>query len=286
MDISLDQSSRDYSKSGRNSVNQFPGMRLYCTNGLYRDYEGYWDVGTMDHWLRQQGIPEDFTDEAHMLEQDYHPAIQFCEVGDGLDTYLDTCLSLSYYSCIDGNRRVVPIKGFSMRFSEGVMRLQNFEFSCPEAIALANCFKHNRKLTAIDLSNCRLKAEGLVGILLALALNTKVRTLNLSCNRIGSRAKVLQPHFKSAALALQTEAATTDLEGMQLVMLSRSVEALASLMRCNTVLEHLSLRACGLDDDSIRAVAASLRVNLSLPLAFLDLSENRLGDASLTLLVS
>jgi Ran GTPase-activating protein (RanGAP) involved in mRNA processing and transport len=163
-----------------------------------------------------------------------------------------------------------------------VLTLSSLDLSGPDVFALAQCLKHNRKLVAISLENCRLHGDGLAAVFLALAMNTKIKTLNLSSNVIGVPAPSVKPKVSSLT-AMST--VRMNQEEHEDLPLSKSVQALADFIRCNTSLENLQLRSCGLTDIAIRAMSTSLCLNFILPLAICDLSDNALGDDSVVALV-
>jgi hypothetical protein len=238
----------------------------------------------MDYWLDEQGIPDKAKDDKakddeHMLllQQNNQPVVQYFEVSDGLGAYVDACLSLSHLRVMYSKRTVYPIKGFPLLLAGKALELNQVDLSGVEAFALAHCLKYNRKLMTISLENCRLQADGLVAILLALALNTKVKVLNLSGNLIG----IPPPAMTSFQRGHTTHTEPEEKE----VVLSKTVEALSNFVRCNTSLQQLRLRSCGLNDVAVKAMSVSLCTNLSIPLTLCDLSENNLGDASVAALV-
>jgi len=263
---------------------KFPTMRLYCSNGLYREFEGCLDVSTIDHWFRSQGVHDAIRDEEHMDSSSKvsDALLQYLEVRDGVGEYLDAFLSLKQLTHNSGLRTVFPIKGFPSIFSVQVLELPNIDLSGSEVFPLAQCLKHNRKLIAINLENCRLQSDGLAAIFFALALNSKVKMLNLSSNAICVAVPSATP-MGSSFTTLSTE--RVEEEDHKHLPVGKSVQALVDFVKCNTSLEKFELRSCGLNDVAIRAMSASLCVNLAMPLSVCDLSDNILGDDSVVALV-
>lgn len=276
MDLSIHSSSKYFLEE--NAVPPVPCLRLYCVNGFYRDYQGYWDVGTMDYWVDEQGIPDDAKDDEHMLHHEKKNVVEYFEVSNGLGAYMDACLSLSHSRAKASRRLVYPIKDFLRLLDGKALELNHLDLSGPEAFALAHCLKYNRKLRIISLENCRLQVDGLVAILLALALNTKVKVLNLSCNLIGIPPPAMKAFQRGLTMHMEPE--------QEELALGKPMEALSNFVRCNTSLEQLRLRSCGLNDLAVKAMSASLCTNFAMPLALCDLSENYLGDASVAALVN
>jgi len=126
MDISADDHySEEFAKA--HGFKKFPTIRLYCTNGLYREFEGFMDVATIDHWFKSQGLEATARDEEHM-DGSSHTAdalLQYFEVSDGVGEYLDACFSLKDLTQDSCLRSVSPIKGFPSIFAMQVLDLRN-----------------------------------------------------------------------------------------------------------------------------------------------------------------
>jgi hypothetical protein len=128
MDISADNHySGEFAKA--HGFRKFPTIRLYSINGLYREFEGCWDVASVDHWFKSQGLPATARDEEHMdcSSQVADALLQYFEVNDGVGEYLDACLSLKDLTHDSGLRSVSPIKGFPSIFAMQVLNLRNRE---------------------------------------------------------------------------------------------------------------------------------------------------------------
>lgn len=176
-DLAEHPSSEDFARD--NDVTNLPCVRLYCVNGLYREFTGHWDVGSMDWWLDEQQLPENSKDNEHFSHCAYDDVIEYFELDDGVGSYLDAYLSLTTSTSKSSTRAPDPIRSFLSLFSGQVLDLRNMDLSGPEVLPLAYGLKNNCKLTSMTLENCRLNSEGIVAILLALALNRRLKIFNL-----------------------------------------------------------------------------------------------------------
>jgi hypothetical protein len=262
------------------SVTSIPCIRVYCGNGFYRQYEGYWDTSTIDYWLCQQEIPDKVSDVERIVD-DNDSVMRYFDVNDGVGAYLDACMLLSDMSALSSIPPVYPIKGFHSIFAGKILELKKSELSVPEAVSLAICLKCNQKLTSISLGHGQIKSEGLIAVLLAIALNKCVQILDLSSTRIGVSSPITEVHLN----ALHGEPSTQIEQEKDNIVFSNPVDALSILIRCNRSIQNLCLRSCGLDNIAVQALSASLRENLFLPLTICDLSDNHLGDAAVVALV-
>ena len=177
-DLAQHSSSRDFAQD--HNVTSLPCMRLYCINGLYREFTGHWDLGTLDWWFDEQHLPEDAKDTEHCSLYGYDAVVQYFESDDGVGAYLDTYLSLSNSCSEAGMRAPDPMRNFSSVFSGPAIELRNMDLSGPEVLSLASGLQHNCRLTSVTLDNCRIKSDGLVAILLALALNNSIKILSIT----------------------------------------------------------------------------------------------------------
>jgi hypothetical protein len=103
-----------------------PCLRLYSDDGKYREF-----FGDVSNGARVQAFIENF-EECHVEEQtsvDWMPLARFLEVPDGVQEYMDACLSLSIQAEREGTCLVRPVPGVLEQLRGHSLELVNVDLS-------------------------------------------------------------------------------------------------------------------------------------------------------------
>lgn len=264
--VDLDRASEVFIR--RFNIKIGTSMRLYSADGFYREYIGPWtEPSALEQWLQGKGLQAVFASgRPNASEQDSTSAARFLEVASGLQEYLTSWRSMAQRARADALPPPAHVKGLALQLHTRVLCLDHQRLSVHQAFAVAHALRFNRKLRTLSLRGCHLSLQALEGLLLSLAFNSVLSSLDLSLNPFGPPDLIRHENGKLA------------------VTTSSVIAALAELFRFSNSLEKVSLSGVGLDDVAGGALAESLYGNRDIPLMHLDLSGNNLGNKTAELL--
>jgi hypothetical protein len=119
------------------SVEATPCVRLYSSDGRYREYFG--DASDMSQLSAFIETHEECLVEEHPAI-DWLPLSRFLEIPDGVQEYLDACLALSLQADRDGGRLVRPVEGVLGQLMGYRLELANRDVSGPQVHLMCHVF--------------------------------------------------------------------------------------------------------------------------------------------------
>ena len=159
------------------------------------------------------------------------------------------------------------------------------------AVMISNVINNNNKLSHLDFSRCMLKEKGLIEISKSLSKLPSLNYIDLSFNEISDYvAQNLSLGFKHAShvflnncnlqrqgiekisLALEMASSVRELGLSETFLSSPVIKKLAVTLTRNIGLNHLSIAACGLEEDDLQPILQATEISSSIK--YLDISGN------------